>query len=149
MNKSASVCFIMIQRIQTLHLIAVVLLGILTIALNLAGNADCAFAKTFSGNMTALGYAYLAIIGVASALALWSIFLFHTRMRQLKMVGASTLLFILACAVFAVAYIVNMGTSALNSVAIYLPVAAIVFCVWARKRIRYDENLVRSADRLR
>lgn len=139
----------MIQRIQTLHLIAVVLLGILAIVLNLAQSADGAIALTFSGDMNVVGYAYIAIIFIATALALWSIFLYKNRIRQLKVVGVSALLFVLACVAFVVAYLKNIEVASLRDVAIYLPLLCIVFCTWARKRIRFDENLVRSADRLR
>lgn len=139
----------MIQRIQTLHLIAAVLLGILAVVLNLIQQPQDAIAQTFSGNLQALGYVYVALIAVGAVLAGWSIFLYKTRILQLKMVGVSALLFVAACVVFAIAYFVNKECSSLSSIAIYLPLLCILFCIWARKRIRFDENLVRSADRLR
>lgn len=139
----------MIQRIQTLHLIAATLIGIVAFVLNLTADEQSAVSMTFSGDIAVLYYFYVALIAIGFVLAFWSIFLFKTRMRQIRMVEASALAFLLACVVYVVAYCINLPASSLASIAIYLPVLSVVFDFWARKRIRFDENLVRSADRLR
>ncbi len=94
-------------------------------------------------------YANAAILLLGSAVSFRSIFLYRNRQRQMKAVA-------LGCAIFAAGYALAVVCAATgvtrwpwDRVVFYLPLLCIFFNIMAHKRIKYDDNLVRSADRLR
>ncbi|MBO4486866.1 MAG: DUF4293 domain-containing protein [Bacteroidaceae bacterium] len=126
----------MIQRIQTLHLIMSVLAGIVALVLG------------FSCATPWVKISWLCLVGLGTLLILWSIFLYKNRMRQVSVVNLSTLCHALTGVVLGGASLT--GTSVeWGRVALFLPLVAIIFNLLAARRIRFDERLVRSADRLR
>ncbi|MBP5628616.1 MAG: DUF4293 family protein [Bacteroidaceae bacterium] len=126
----------MIQRIQTIHLLLSVIVGIVALVIGIS----CATPW--------VKIAWLALVGLGVLLAAWSIFLFKTRMRQLSIVNLSTVCHALTGVVLGVATLTGTAVE-WGSVAIFMPLAAIIFNLLACRRIRFDERLVRSADRLR
>ncbi len=97
----------------------------------------------------------IAIVALLSAaVAVYEIFQFRNRFGQLKL-GMVNLLLIVA--VFGLQfYFSNLGEAALNpklegqfQPAFYLPTLALMLNLLANRFIRRDEQLVRSADRLR
>jgi p-aminobenzoyl-glutamate transporter AbgT len=91
---------------------------------------------------------------LSAAVAVYEIFQFRNRFGQLKL-GMVNLLLIVA--VFGLQfYFSNLGEAALNpklegqfQPAFYLPTLALMLNLLANRFIRRDEQLVRSADRLR
>ena len=150
----------MIQRIQTLYLLAVVILGILL----------CCFAPVQF--LPAEGVEYvllmpfakwpLAVISVAiPAIALVIIFLFKHRLVQARINVVNVVLCIGYYALLAlyIAFVVR-GYETVNDVQLAgatwylnvwsgLPLGCIVLNMMATRRILKDEALVRAADRIR
>ena len=126
----------MIQRIQTIHLLLSVIAGIVAIVIGITTTAQW------------LKIAWPCLVGLGVLLAAWSIFLYKTRMRQLSIVNLSTVCHALTGAVLGIASLTGTVVE-WGSVAVILPLVAIVLNLLACRRIRFDERLVRSADRLR
>ena len=150
----------MIQRVQTLYLLAVVILGILL----------CCFAPVQF--LPAEGVEYvllmpfakwpLAVISVAiPAIALVNIFLFKHRLVQARINVVNAVLCIGYYALLAlyIAFVVR-GYETVNDVQLAgaawylnvwsgLPLVCIVLNMMATRRILKDEALVRAADRIR
>ena len=150
----------MIQRVQTLYLLAVVILGILL----------CCFAPVQF--LPAEGVEYvllmpfakwpLAVISVAiPAIALVNIFLFKHRLVQVRINVVNVVLCIGYYALLAlyIAFVVR-GYETVNDVHLAgatwylnvwsgLPLVCIVLNMMATRRILKDEALVRAADRIR
>ena len=137
----------MIQRIQTIHLLLSVVLGITALILSLT-NATGSLTQTIFAEAEVPRYAYLALLGIGVLLTVWSIFLYKRRMFQYKIVRFGTIAYTLG--------IITLIASALHKAVVthfelapLLPVVCIILNILACRRIRFDENLVRSADRLR
>ena len=126
----------MIQRIQTIHLLLSFIAGIVAIVMG------------FSCATQWVKIAWLGLVGLGVLLVAWSIFLFKNRMRQLSIVNFSTVCYALTGVVLGIASLTGIAVE-WGSVAIFLPLVAIIFNLLAARRIRFDERLVRSADRLR
>lgn len=150
----------MIQRIQTLYLLLVVILGTLL----------CFFAPvqflmpegTEYFSLHAFDKWPLAVISIAvPLLALVNIFLFHHRLLQARLNIMNVILCLGYYAVLAlyVAYVIKgyepIGETTLTDAQWYLnlwaaiPLINIVLTMMATRRILKDEALVRAADRLR
>ena len=139
----------MIQRIQTIHILLSFILGAIAVMLALNAAPESIMVKAFAGT-DALRCVYLALIGIAVLLALWSIFLYNKRMFQLKVVKFSTVAYALGIITLVVsALVINKADASWLNFAPILPAVCILFNILASRRIRFDENLVRSADRLR
>ena len=126
----------MIQRIQTIHLLLSVIAGVVALVLGISCTAQW------------VKIAWLCLVGLGVLLAAWSIFLYKNRMRQLSIVNLSTVCYALTGAVLGIASLLRIPVE-WGSVAIFLPLVAIILNLLACRRIRFDERLVRSADRLR
>lgn len=157
----------MIQRIQSVFLLLLALSMLSMLALPLWHKVDGlthqeltmnAFGFTAQGMPEPKGVGpifLIAALAVASAAtAVREIFMFRNRFGQLKL-GMLNLLFIVAT--FGLEfYFSNKGEALLNpklegafQPAFYLPTLALMLNLLANRFIRRDEQLVRSADRLR
>jgi len=92
--------------------------------------------------------------GIIILLAVSSVFLFHNRKSQIKMVrlGIVLTLVVIALIFFYYANVLAKITSTepdFNHPGIYLILVALVMFVMANRGIQKDEKLIRSADRLR
>ena len=150
----------MIQRVQTLYLLAVVILGILL----------CCFAPVQFLPVEGVEYVLLmpfakwplAVISVAiPAIALVNIFLFKHRLVQARINVVNVVLCIGYYALLAlyIAFVVR-GYETVNDVQLAgaawylnvwsgLPLVCIVLNMMATRRILKDEALVRAAERIR
>lgn len=136
----------MIQRIQTIYLLAVAILtGLLPFWLNLWSDAggNEVYAQN-EGMVSILFYA-------AAGLAVISILRYTNRKHQfvLNRLNMILNLFLLG---FFVYRSLNLSGETLVSekgIGMLIPVFSIVFLVFANKAIKKDEDLVKSADRLR
>lgn len=159
----------MIQRIQTLYLLAATALIALMLFLPLTtfvcGGEEVVL-KAFGASLGNEGSAnlplYLGILlATATALPLVTIFLYKRRMLQIRLGGAEIALLV-GVMVFEAIYIYLTNASLTEwyatsgqsveinlGVAAFLPIAAIVFVALAMRATLRDELLVRSLDRIR
>lgn len=149
----------MIQRIQTLYLLLAAALGFLQfftpfVKYRLLDGQVCSISglSSFSAGMWHVGLLLAGLVG----LALWAVFLYKNRPRQLKITHAAALCALAATlaalgAVFAIPPKIclegkpDMGGSG----GLVLMPLAIFALLLASRGIRKDEELVRSADRIR
>ncbi|MDO4229078.1 MAG: DUF4293 domain-containing protein [Capnocytophaga sp.] len=136
----------MIQRIQSIYMLIVAIIGgILPWALSLytQGNTVIFAYKNdiFSG----------ILFGLSAILAVYTIFKFKTRQTQFVFNRLNILINITLLGIFVYRVLTSSGENLISEkgVGIFLPVLSIVFLFLANKAIRRDEDLVKSADRLR
>jgi Domain of unknown function (DUF4293) len=138
----------MIQRIQTIYLvIAAVVLGLLFIPLSI-GTSNPAPSGMFSdGILNTYDNMGLAALSAVPALDfLIAIFLFANRKLQMIVTSIGTLLSSVIGGIYA--YLV-MSNTAQIAVGAAMPLIALLCGFLAFKSIKKDEEIVRSADRLR
>ena len=136
----------MIQRIQSIYLLLVALLGAL-LPFWLELWVDAAGAVVFAANEIAVSLAFYG----SAVLAALAIFRFKDRKSQfvLNRLNMILNLFLLG---FFVYRSLNLSGEALVSekgIGMLIPVFSIVFLVLANRAIKKDEDLVKSVDRLR
>ncbi|NNJ88534.1 MAG: DUF4293 domain-containing protein [Eudoraea sp.] len=136
----------MIQRIQSIYLLLVVLLGAL-LPFWLELWVDAAGTVVFAKNELAVSLAFYG----SAVLAALAIFRFKDRKSQfvLNRLNMILNLFLLG---FFVYRSLNLSGEALVSekgIGMLIPVFSIVFLVLANRAIKKDEDLVKSVDRLR
>jgi len=148
----------MIQRIQTLYLLATAILMSVVLFFPLltfqaGGMVYEMDARQFSGQEEAVSTIGIFIVGTLSALTtLITIFFYKKRALQVKLTWFSSLL-----ALAFIAYTVYLGfdfgtqfdAQWRPGIVVSLPVIAIILNCLAIKGIKADEALVRSLDRLR
>ena len=155
----------MIQRIQSLYLLLTIILSGLFLTGNIFSffnEGSSEFAMNFRGiyevtsqNNYALirGTVPVLLLSVSiPVISLFAIFLFKNRKFQNKLTISLILLDILligAVAYYAFLCIKNYGGTLIPSFRMIIPAVTIIFLILAFRRIRKDENLVRSYDRLR
>lgn len=152
----------MIQRKQTLFILAAVILSIACLCLPIGtfgdGGANSAteynlWMTNEAGQKFFTTWPLFAILVPSAALGAYTIFLYHNRIVQARLCSFNMLLLIGWYIVFSV--FGNLlggdasGMSFTPSWASFLPAFAIILYFMARKAILADEKLVRAADRIR
>ena len=156
----------MIQRIQSIFLLIVVILSAVLFFVPVAELAGinvlyvqsiikvCDTAE--AGSCINPTYYIAALNGLVGLIALITIFLFTNRKRQM-LLGNLNMLLIIAMIVL-VFYTIDKNTGSIKSgvelmavykIGAYLPVLMLIFTFLANRFIKKDEELVRSADRIR
>ncbi len=153
----------MIQRIQTLYLLAVVALMTITLfapiaTFTIAGVDYELTAFSLEGGGQSQSTVWMGIVLVlATVLPLVTIFLFKKRQLQVRLCGAEVVLLVGALAFIAIYYWLSVD-KAFDGVAIAhkqfgwaapMPIASIILMYLAGRAIFKDEILVRSLDRIR
>lgn len=150
----------MIQRIQTIYL---ALAGLLSLALffmpivyyftpkGIIYLQPCTF-STLMESWAFLSYLLPLVLALTSALAIYAIFQFKNRRKQLKIVAVSFLaniIFVLSA--YWITYLIEMqkGSVAHYTIGAIFPVVSIIALSLASKAIKKDEALVQSANRIR
>ncbi len=144
----------MIQRIQSLYLLIIILISVLSIIfLNLWMQSDALEIRVLSlFQSDNWMFKTLSILYFLSpVLALISLLNFKSRKRQLVLNNINVLanLFLLGFLVF---FLFNLSGEVVVSekgIGSFLPLASIVLLLLANRAIRKDENLVKSIDRIR
>lgn len=155
----------MIQRLQSIFLLMISILMGLTVFLPIWGkvagtdriemNAIKMIQTSAGETVMEQTTVYLAIIAALTAiLALWNIFNFKNRRFQMKIALFSMLLISVFIAIEVVMTFYADGLFApevggIFAYGFFFPVAAILFNWLAIRGIKKDEDMVRSADRLR
>ena len=136
----------MIQRIQTLYLIAAALFaGMLPFFVPLWTDSTNV-AHYFTDKLS-----YLMLFELSSVLAVVCIFLFKTRQHQFVLNRLNILLnlILLGLLFFDLITLSGDDSSSKKGIGLLLPFVSIVLLVLANKAIQKDEKLVKSSNRLR
>ncbi len=152
----------MIQRIQTLYLLAACILCVATLCMPVAHffTADGAPVGTLhnlwlampDGTRSYSCWALFALMLLVATLSFTAIFLFRRRALQMRVANFSMILLVgwyIAYAAFVYLHMAAHGAEFRPHWSVSLPFAAIVFLYLAFRGIYRDEQLVRSLDRLR
>jgi hypothetical protein len=137
----------MIQRIQTVYLlIALVILGTLPFVFPLFTMSD---GKEFHFMNDSF---YTVLFGLSTTLTLISIMYFKKRQHQFVLNRLTIILNLILLGLFVYRSLNLSGETIQVSekgIGMFLPIVAIVFLALANRAIKKDEDLVKSADRLR
>ncbi len=137
----------MIQRIQTVYLlIALVILGALPFVFPLFTMSD---GKEFHFMNDSF---YTVLFGLSTTLTLISIMYFKKRQHQFVLNRLTIILNLILLGLFVYRSLNLSGETVQFSekgIGMFLPIVAIVFLALANRAIKKDEDLVKSADRLR
>ncbi|MEK6154642.1 DUF4293 domain-containing protein [Flavobacteriaceae bacterium 3-367] len=136
----------MIQRIQTLYMVIVVLLGgALPFFVHLW--VDDKGGQVFAGNELWISLVFY----ISAALALWAIIKYGNRKNQFVMNRLNMILNLFLLGFFVYRSLNLSGEIAISEkgIGMLIPVFSIVFLVLANRAIKKDEDLVKSVDRLR
>lgn len=152
----------MIQRIQTLYLLAIVALmaaALFTpLAYFVAGVEEYKlFAYSLKGEQSEFSTIYMGLIlTLATVVPLVNIFLFKNRQLQIRLCAIELVLLIGSLAFIAIYYYLSnrmFAELAFHTqgfrIAIVFPLVAIILDYLAMRAIFHDEMLVRSLDRIR
>jgi succinate-acetate transporter protein len=136
----------MIQRIQTVYLIVVILLGaVVPFFLNLW--SDAAGNEIFAENEVFVSIAFYAV----AVLGLLGIVLYKNRQNQFVVNRLNMILNLFLLGFFVYRSLNLSGETMVSEkgIGMLIPVFSIVFLVLANRAIKKDEDLVKSVDRLR
>lgn len=136
----------MIQRIQTLYLILLALLNILGIFFYQPLDQSLII-----GIFTLPDEVIWATFSVSATLAIFSVFQYKQRSKQLVINRINLLLefFLMGFFAYLSLNLSGEGSPSLKGIAVFVPLFSIVLLVMANKSIQKDEDLVKSVDRLR
>jgi len=137
----------MIQRIQTVYLLVVlVILGALPFVFPLFTMSDGNEFRFMNDSF------YTLLFGLSTTLTLISIMYFKKRQHQFVLNRLTIILNLILLGLF-VYRSLNLSGEAVQvsekGIGMFLPIVAIVFLALANRAIKKDEDLVKSADRLR
>jgi hypothetical protein len=152
----------MIQRVQSVWLFLAALTLFLLLILPVVTTATSAGETWLQvggiyekvKNVTQKTVSYSALFGatiLAGITCLAAIFLFNNRSLQKRIILLAIFLIVLLVAAL-VNYALNIPSGIVGAtfnIGAYLPVLSVIFCALAFRGIRKDEQLIRSADRLR
>lgn len=137
----------MIQRIQTVYLlIALVILGALPFVFPLFTMSDGKEFRFMNDSF------YTVLFGLSTTLTLISIMYFKKRQHQFVLNRLTIILNLILLGLFVYRSLNLSGETIQVSekgIGMFLPIVAIVFLALANRAIKKDEDLVKSADRLR
>ena len=155
----------MIQRIQSVYLLLTTILSGLFLTGNifrLISGESSELVMTFRGIFEANGENSIEPFGMAIPLALLAIlvpiislaaiFLFKNRKLQLKITLALIIMevLLLATTTYNCVYLIrHFDATLIPGFRMFIPFITVILSILAYRRIRNDENLVRSYDRLR
>ena len=136
----------MLQRIQSIYLlIAVIASGVLPVFLPLytLENGDVI---SFMDNI-----AYVLLFVFSATLSIISIFTYKKRKNQFVLNRLNIILNLILLGLFIYRSLNLSGESEISEkgIGMFLPIVSIVFLSLANRAIKKDEDLVKSADRLR
>jgi Ca2+/Na+ antiporter len=136
----------MIQRIQTVYLIVVIILGaVVPFFVNLW--SDAAGNEIFAENEVFVSIAFYAV----AVLGLLGIVLYKNRQNQFVVNRLNMILNLFLLGFFVYRSLNLSGETIVSEkgIGMLIPVFSIVFLVLANRAIKKDEDLVKSVDRLR
>lgn len=147
----------MIQRKQTLYLLAALIVTIVCLCLPIASlkasgmELDCIVTNLWIRSNAGISFfvsPLFALLLLTCPLTLWAIFKYHQRLFQVKLCVINMILIVLWYAYFAFFHFTSTASVSLRF-AFCLPIIAFFLHHMARNAILADEKLVRDADRIR
>ncbi len=152
----------MIQRIQTLYLLAACILCVATLCMPIAhffttdgapmGTLHNLWMTMPDGGRSYSYWALFVLLLIVATLSFTAIFLFRRRALQMRAANFSMILLVgwyIAYGAFVYLYMTAQHAEFRPHWTVSLPFAAIVFLYLAFRGIYKDEQLIRSLDRLR
>lgn len=136
----------MIQRIQSVYLALVFIVsGVLSLVFPLWKNMQGQ--DFFVGQNTA----YTLLFGATAALSIISIFSYKKRQTQFVYNRLNMILNFILLGLFVYQSLNLSGEATVSEkgIGMFLPIVSIILLVFANKAIKKDEDLVKSADRIR
>nr|WP_297310107.1 DUF4293 domain-containing protein [uncultured Flavobacterium sp.] len=136
----------MIQRIQSVYLfLAFVVSGILSLVFPLWKNASGQDFFVGQNEMYVIGF------GISAALSIISILGYKKRQTQFVYNRLNMILNFILLGLFVYQSLNLSGETAVSEkgIGMFLPIVSIILLVLANKAIKKDEDLVKSADRIR
>ncbi|MAN28124.1 MULTISPECIES: DUF4293 domain-containing protein [Mesonia] len=136
----------MIQRIQSVYLLIVVLLGaVLPFFLPVWSTEEGT--SVFATDQ----FMIMTVFGASAILALITIFLYKKRKLQISLGRLNIILNFILLGFFVYWSLTLPGEMQISQkgIGMFLPILSIVFLAMANKAIKKDEALVKSADRIR
>ncbi len=137
----------MIQRIQTVYLVLTIVITTAVCTFTPLWTLDNGKAFYFMQNTL-----YTVILGLCTMLSVWSILSFKKRQTQFVMNRLNIILNLILLGLFVFRSLNLSGEAPMVSekgIGMFLPIVSILLLVFANKAIKKDEDLVKSADRLR
>lgn len=136
----------MIQRIQSVYLLIVVLLGaVLPFFLPVWSTEEGT--SVFATDQ----FMIMTVFGASAVLALVTIFIYKKRKLQISLGRLNIILNFILLGFFVYWSLTLPGEMQISQkgIGMFLPILSIVFLAMANKAIKKDEALVKSADRIR
>ncbi|MBA5792394.1 MULTISPECIES: DUF4293 domain-containing protein [unclassified Flavobacterium] len=136
----------MIQRIQSVYLaIVFIVSGILSLVFPLWKNME---GKDFFVGQNTM---YTLLFGLAAALSIISILSYKKRQTQFVYNRLNMILNFILLGLFVYQSLNLSGETAVSEkgIGMFLPIVSIILLVFANRAIKKDEDLVKSADRIR
>ena len=101
-------------------------------------------------NFIQTGYIIAALLGIIALLSFLAIFLFKKRILQIRICTFIVLLILFVSALITIFSLSGKGNApAAIGLSAVLPVIMLIFILMARRAVKRDEALVKSADRIR
>ena len=146
----------MIQRIQTIFLLVALTLGALlqflciqTLTTSTETLQLCLMPGCLDGKVKSIIYLPMILNALTALLTLVCIFLYNKRKLQMKLCNLLMVLNIMVCgSLFAFNYFLEEGTVDYKLIS-FFPLINSLMAYLAARNIKKDEELVRSADRIR
>lgn len=142
----------MIQRIQSIFLLLVVVIGIVSFFLPIASFTSAGGTETLTTLWAYPYYILQTLTAIIILLAAYTLFDFKHRRRQMRFCSAIVLLYVgYFCLYAGIGLAAASEQQATFGVAygITQPVINVILVLLAKRQIKKDDDLVRSADRLR
>lgn len=152
----------MIQRIQTIYLFVAALAGILLFyfPINAYEWEGEKFLLQISAQQKVVEDKILVVqhfilpsflLGFTTALAVFTIFKFNNRAQQIKLCFLNLVLIatFIGLTVYNVFTVIPAGVESVLGIGAFLPTIMLITVILARRAIQRDEELIKSADRIR
>lgn len=146
----------MIQRIQTIYLLLTAILMAVTAfspILNVGDQTVFSFGIREAETIIKPTWGIVSVAGLSGILSLIAIFLFKNRKRQnflTTVAGFLIVFFYITVGIYMMSYYSDFMTMFTSiDYGIILPLIALIFLLLAKNKIKKDEKLVRSLDRIR
>lgn len=138
----------MIQRIQTIYMFLSAVAGVISFVLGITATDSDIVVNVFNDELKLGQYVYLALLLLGTLVVCWSIFMYKNRLRQIRFVSLSTTLFALSYIELISCYFITASEASILNIGLFIPLLSIILNMLAISRIKFDERLVTSADRI-
>lgn len=153
----------MIQRIQSVYLLITAIIMAVTVFSPFVGLQDLSvlyllnglgtYASSVPGDLNYLLWVAMAFSALSALIAFISVFFYKNRKKQIKMCKTNSLVIILFYIILAIYLFLIKDTISIElgsfKYGVILPLIAFIFNLLATSKIKADEKLVQSLNRIR